>query len=113
MQVQPENSQSKAYDVAVDHGSLQASDMGRAGRAYAVQLTGPIDSRWLESCRLLRAELPCFSRFYLQGTKKTVLFACRASDLPADLSEVLEMLDDFVELANRHASSAASLPESL
>ncbi len=113
MQVQADNLKPKAYDVAVDRDTLQVAEMGEAGRAYSVRLTGPIDFRWLESSRLLRTELPCFSRFYLQGTTKTVLFACRAGDLPADLTGVLDMLDDFIELANRHASSAATLQESL
>ncbi len=104
---------SKAYDVAVDRSSLKTSDVGQWGQGtgYSVELTGSIDAQWLESYRLLRTDSPRFLRFYLETASRTVLFSCRAGDVPSDVESVLEILDSLIELTNRHASAASSESE--
>lgn len=97
----------RAYNVAIDPGSLESCDMAQAGRGYSLRLTGPVDSHWRESYRLLRQELPRFSRFVL--LKGSIVFAARVGDKPADLEPVLALLEDFIELTNRHASTADAL----
>ncbi len=103
----------REYDVAVDRASLKASEMGHwgAGTGYSVELTGPIDGRWLESYRVLRTDSPSFFRFYFEAPSRTVLFTCRVGDIPSDVGSVLEILDSLIALTNRYASAASSESE--
>lgn len=97
----------ETYDVAVDRPSLKAAVLGGGETGYTVELKGLIDARWIESYRRLRTESPSFYRFYLDDRNASVLFACRARDIQADILTVLKILDSLVEQVNRHASSAS------
>ena len=97
-----------SYDVAVDYGSLAAWDLGEEGTGYAVQLTGPMDERWVRSYYLLRIDSPGYSRFHLDTTSGIVWFACRRGDRPAKIVPVLEILAALVASTNRRAASSVS-----
>jgi len=94
-------------DVAIDRDSLAETDLGGSGRGYSVRLSGPVDSNWLESYRLLHRESAKFFRFYLDAETRSVMFACRAGDVLTDVTSILQILDSLIELTNKHASERA------
>ncbi len=95
-----------AYDVAVDHGSLQAVESPRKGMGYCVRLLGAIDDRWIEAYRIGRVESRTLSRFELDLTSGTVTFAKEPGTVPADVIEALDTLDSFLTRVNERAASA-------
>jgi hypothetical protein len=81
------------------------------GNEYFVELTGPIDDRWVESYILIRRRSARFSRFHLNRARNRVSFACRVSDESAELTQILESLQLLVDHTNRRTGMMAPRPE--
>jgi hypothetical protein len=96
-----------AYDVSVERDTLAEWDLGSDGTGFAVQLSGPIDERWMRCYTLARIHTPGFRRFHADPGKKIVWFACRSDDHAGKIQPVLDLLDRLVGQANEAAETQA------
>ncbi len=96
-----------AYDVSVDRDSVASWDLGRDGTGFAVQLSGPLDERWMRCYTLARVHTPGCGRFHVDPEKKIVWFACRSDDNAGKIQPVLDVLARLVAAANEAAESEA------
>ena len=96
-----------AYDVAVDRDSVASWELGGDGTGFAVQLSGPVDERWMRCYTLARVHTPGFGRFHLDPEKKIVWFACRSDDNVHKVQPVLDTLARLVATANEASEAEA------
>ncbi len=97
-----------ASDVRLDLSTLKGEPAG-ADTRYAVRLRGPVDERWLESCRGLLADSPALRRFALDAAQGTLGFSCRTVDGTALVFEMLERIEGLVERVNQLAAIRRSV----
>jgi hypothetical protein len=97
-----------ASDVGLDLSTLKGESAGSDTR-YAVRLRGPVDERWVESCRGLLADSPTLRRFELDPAQRTLRFSCRTVDGTALVFEMLERIEGLVERVNELAAIRRSV----
>lgn len=91
--------------VGVDHSTLRGETVGTDTR-YSVTLTGSADGVWAEAYRMLQGDSTTFRKLRLDSTTRTVSFACRGIDGPAQVFEILERLDALVKKVNEQVTGS-------
>ena len=96
------------YEVTLETGGLGFEKAGPLFERYAVNLTGQVDRRWVESYAKLTKERPNLARFRLEPGASVVTFTCRATDGPAEVQGVLERLREMIGVVNQAATASAA-----
>jgi hypothetical protein len=90
----------RAGAISIDHSTLRGQTEGDHTR-YTVALMGHLDPQWIGAYRAAQAESTGYRRFRLDPARATVSFSVRIVDGPAQVFEVLERLEAFLEIVNR------------
>ncbi|MEP7132249.1 MAG: hypothetical protein ABI914_03740 [Acidobacteriota bacterium] len=96
------------YGVWADHSTLKRESLGPLFGRISVGLRGPIDALWRESYLSVRADSEAFSRFTLDRTLDQLSFTFRPAEPSASVEALVERMNLSIELANLHATAAAS-----
>ncbi|MFN2635141.1 MAG: hypothetical protein ABR610_17170 [Thermoanaerobaculia bacterium] len=99
------------YGVWADHSTLKRESLGPLFGRITMGLRGPVDALWRESYMAVRADSEAFARFTLDRTADQLSFTFRSMEVASEIETLLERLDLSIELANLHATAAASVAQ--